>query len=576
MSVATEVATPTRQLGSGQDRPVAGKRLRPSLWALLVVPYLVFLLVVYAYPVYDILRQSVSDFVPPQQGGLDNYQWFFETSSNIRILARTVITAAIVTVITLLLAYPYAYYLTIVRPRARMALLAIVLVPFWTSLMVRNFAWVVLLQEDGPIKAALRAVGGQDIQLLGNITGVVIGEIQILLPFVILPLYARLRTIDRRLLDAAGSLGAPPWRGFLKVYLPLSVPGMLSGGVLAFVLSLGFYVTPMLLGSSREQLLSPLMVTQVNQLLAFGRGGAMAAVLLLVSLFLIGAVFLATRNKAGDGAGFVEPRGEPAEASRHPVLSGAVGIVALVLVLPALIVFPMSFTGAKTFSFPPQEWSTRWWARLFSNPDWLHALLNSLALAAAVSILATVLGTLAALGLNRGGVPGAGLLNGFFLVPLAAPVVVAAIGIYAVFLRWHLTGTFTGFLLAHTALSVPFVLVPVMAALRGFDRRLESAAASLGAGSLSTFRNVTLPLIAPSVITGALFAFATSLDETVVSIFLVSPTYRTLPVQIFTSVSRDVDPTVAAASSLIFGATVLTALVMFARVWHRERRKGLQ
>jgi ABC-type spermidine/putrescine transport system permease subunit II len=331
-----------------------------------------------------------------------------------------------------------------------------------------------------------------------------------------------------------------------------------------------------LLGSSREQLLSPLMVTQVNQLLAFGRGGAMAAVLLLVSLLLIGAVFLATRKTADDGAGFVEPRGEPAEASRHPVLSTVVGIVALVLVLPALIVIPMSFAGAKTFSFPPHEWSTRWWAQLFSNPDWLHALINSLALAVAASILATVLGTLAALGLSRGGVPGAGLLNGFFLTPLAAPVVVAAIGIYAVFLRWHLTGTFTGFLLAHTALAIPFVLVPVMASLRGFDRRLETAAASLGAGSLSTFRSVTLPLIAPSVITGALFAFATSLDETVVSIFLVSPTYRTLPVQIFTSVSRDVDPTVAAASSLIFGATVFTAVVMFVRVWHRERRKGLQ
>ena len=264
-----------------------------------------------------------------------------------------------------------------------MVLLAIVLVPFWTSLMVRNFAWVVLLQEDGPIKGMLRALGGDDIQLLGNITGVVIGEIQILLPFVILPLYARLRTIDRRLLDAAGSLGATPRRGFFKVYLPLSVPGLLSGGVLAFVLSLGFYVTPMLLGSSREQLLSPLMVTQVNQLLALGRGGAMAAVLLIVSLLLIGAVFLATRKKAvaSEGA-FVEPRGEPAERSRHRVLSPVVGVVALILVLPALIVIPMSFTGPKTFSFPPRAWSTKWWGQLFSNPEWLHALINSLTLGA--------------------------------------------------------------------------------------------------------------------------------------------------------------------------------------------------
>ncbi len=247
-------------------------------------------------------------------------------------------------------------------------------------------------------------------------------------------------------------------------------------------------------------------------------------------------------------------------------------LVAIWLVAPMLVVLPMSFTGAKSFNFPPDSWSTRWYAEFFSNPAWLDAVRNSALVAATVTVVATVLGTAASFALVRGRIPGRGIIQTLILAPMIVPVVIVAIGIYAVFLQWRLTGSFVGFVLAHTVLAVPFVVVTVSTALRTFDSRLEMAAASLGAGRIGTFRQVTLPLIAPGVLTGALFAFVTSFDEVVISLFLVSPTFRTLPVEMYSSVTREINPTIAAASSMVFVVTVallLLALMLFRR---SERR----
>jgi putative spermidine/putrescine transport system permease protein len=165
---------------------------------------------------------------------------------------------------------------------------AAVLTPFWTSLLVRNYAWLVLLQDKGVINDMLAAVGIGRISLIGTIWGVLMGMSQILLPFMVLPLYVSISAIDRRLFMAAQGLGAPPALAFARVYIPLSLPGVLAGSLMVFVLSLGFYVTPALLGSPQNSLLSQHMVTQVSALLAWGRAGAMAMVLLVVTAVLLG------------------------------------------------------------------------------------------------------------------------------------------------------------------------------------------------------------------------------------------------------------------------------------------------
>lgn len=232
-------------------------------------------------------------------------------------------------------------------------------------------------------------------------------------------------------------------------------------------------------------------------------------------------------------------------------------LVAILLLAPTLVVIPMSFNGNKSLAFPPVGFSWQWYENFFSNPDWTTSFSNSLIVALIVAVMATVIGTLAAFGVSRATARTGGLLRALLITPMVVPGVVLAIGIYAVYLDAHLVGTVTGFVLAHTMLAIPFVLIAVQASLEVFDRRLETAASSLGAGRLTVFRTVTLPLILPGVLSGALFAFITSFDEIIVALFITSPYLKTLPVQIYTSITRDADPTVAAVGTLLFIATSL-------------------
>lgn len=239
-------------------------------------------------------------------------------------------------------------------------------------------------------------------------------------------------------------------------------------------------------------------------------------------------------------------------------------LIGMVLIAPTVAVIPMGFTAKRSLSFPPEGWSLRWYEEFFTNPAWFGALGNSLGIAAVVTLLAVILGTLAALALVRSAMRAKGLVNLVVLAPLVVPVVVVGVGVYAVFLQWRLVGTPLGFVLAHTVLAVPYVVITVSASLRTMDWGLERAAASLGATPWRSFRRVTLPHISGGVAAGALFAFITSFDETVVSLFLSSSDLRTLPVQMYTSVTRDTDPTIATASSIILvlttGLLLLTLL----------------
>lgn len=245
--------------------------------------------------------------------------------------------------------------------------------------------------------------------------------------------------------------------------------------------------------------------------------------------------------------------------SRLPrVLLGLVcTLVAIWLMAPTLVVVPISFAGNKSLAYPPQGFSTQWYVNFFSNRQWYGSLFNSLQIALIVSALATIIGTMAAIGLERMANRSAGIIRMILITPIIVPGVVLAVGIYAVYLDARLVGTWTGYVLAHTLLALPFVVIAVGANLAVFDARLETAAASLGASRLATFRTVTLPLILPGILSGALFAFVTSFDEVIISLFITSPALRTLPVQIFSSITRDADPTVAAVGTLAFFATTL-------------------
>lgn len=277
--------------GAGRD----GGR-RPGAGVLLIIVPLLFVAGVFVYPLAQMVWLSFTDFRGGGPGGwLDNYAWYLGNSTQLDILRRTFGVATLVTLACLALGFPYAYLMTLVSARTRLLMIAFVLLPFWSNLVVRTFAWVVLLRDSGPVPSLFRSIG-IDVRLLGTTAGVTIGAAQVLLPFLILPLYAGLASIDRRLLDAAQSLGARPFTAFTRIYLPLAVPGILAGSSVVFILTLGFYFTPALLGSPGNSLVSQQIANQVSELLAFGRGGAMAMVVLVATLIAMGLVALATRR----------------------------------------------------------------------------------------------------------------------------------------------------------------------------------------------------------------------------------------------------------------------------------------
>jgi len=266
----------------------------------LTLPALAVLLVAMALPLGMVTLQSFTEPEP----GLQNYVWFFQTPVNITVLIRTFQIAAAVTVCCAVVAYPYAFAMSAAGPRLRMVLIMCVLVPFWVSGVVRTLAWVILLQDSGVINRVLVALGFEKVRLIRTQLGVTIGMTQILLPFMIMPLFAVMRSIDLRLIQAAKSLGAHPVKAFFQVYLPLSLPGVFAGATIVFILSLGFYITPLLLGGVQSAMLSTLVQQQILTLLNWGRGGAMGVVLLIATFgFLaIAAPFMRQRYKLSGGS----------------------------------------------------------------------------------------------------------------------------------------------------------------------------------------------------------------------------------------------------------------------------------
>jgi ABC-type spermidine/putrescine transport system permease subunit I len=263
-------------------------------YLLLLLPAVIFLVALYAYPVVAMLLRSFTDPV----WGLQNFAPLVQAKSAInvlgvsipanayiRVFGITLQIALVVTIVTLLLGYPVAYALSSISPSRANLLMILVLIPFWTSILVRSYAWMVLLGQDGIVNQVLLAGGlrAEPMKLLNTRLAVYLGMIHILLPFMILPLYAVMRGIDRNLLRAAGNLGAPPAAVFRRIFFPLSLPGVAAGCLLVFILSLGFYITPALLGGQRDVMISMLIQQQVTQL-KWGFAAALALVLLVLAL----------------------------------------------------------------------------------------------------------------------------------------------------------------------------------------------------------------------------------------------------------------------------------------------------
>lgn len=252
--------------------------------ALQLLPALLFISLFFLIPLVSLLLRGVLEPTP----GLQNYAQLFANSAYARVLLNTFSVGALVTLISLLLGFPLAWAITLVPRGWGRVLLNIVLLSMWTSLLARTYSWLVLLQASGVINKILMALGliDQPLELVHNLTGVVIGMSYIMIPFIVLPLQATMSAIDPMVLQAGSICGASPWSNFFRVFLPLCRPGLFSGGLMVFVMSLGYYVTPALLGGAQNMMLPEFIVQQVQSFLNWGMASAAAALLIVITLAL--------------------------------------------------------------------------------------------------------------------------------------------------------------------------------------------------------------------------------------------------------------------------------------------------
>ena len=279
------------------------------------------------------------------------------------------------------------------------------------------------------------------------------------------------------------------------------------------------------------------------------------------------------------------------------------GLIFLFLILPVLIVLPLSFNVEPYFSFTPgmlsfdpDAFSLRWYKDIFRNgmaaPDapfdlawlsdtwnnaqWMRAIRNSFFIGICATLLSTALGTLAAIGLSRSEMPYRRLIMSILISPMIVPLVITAAGMFFFYSRIQLSQTYIGVIMAHAVLGTPFVIITVTATLVGFDRSLVRAANSLGAGPIQTFAKIQMPLIIPGVISGGLFAFITSFDEVVAVLFLASPEQRTIPRQMWSGIREQISPTILAVATLLvlLSIVLLTVIELLRR--RSERLRGIK
>jgi putative spermidine/putrescine transport system permease protein len=247
--------------------------------------------------------------------------------------------------------------------------------------------------------------------------------------------------------------------------------------------------------------------------------------------------------------------------------------VLVFLVLPILVVMPLSFNSQPYFTYPLPGLSLRWYQEFFDSADWMLALKNTVITGVVSTIIATVLGVTASLGLTSSRIRGKQIITGILISPMIVPLIITAVGVYFAFSPLGITDSLVGLILAHAALGAPFVVVTVTATLAGFNETLSRAGRSLGASPLRVFLQVKLPIIAPGVVSGALFAFATSFDEIVVALFLTGPDQRTIPRQMWAGIREQLSPTILAVASLL---VVISTLLLITLEFLRRRTERLR
>ena len=575
-----------------------------------IYPAVLFLLLLFVYPTSLLVGLSAVDV----DGNItvSHYSRLFDQGLYTKVLLITLKVAAWTTVFAIVAGYPVAYLLANVRSSLRNTLIIWVLLPFWTSFLVRTFAWLVLLGRKGAINDLLIAVGILDypIKIIYNFTGVMIGMVHALMPLCVLTMLAVMENIDTNLTKAAGTMGARRGQSFWRIYFPLSLPGVAAGGLLIFVTSLGFFITPALLGGARDTMIVQLIMFQIDSMLNWGFAGAISMLLLATVLLIfffydrwLGLSTLSggtqgkatssdTKRRVGLGARFGngilnglgeicaglgafydklvkrDPARSRADYSRRSLWIVA-GIVIVFLAAPTFFIIPVSFTEEGFLTWPPKGFSLQWYETVFADSSpYPAAFLRSVLVALFAGFFAMLIGVPAAFMLVRKQFFGKSAIFAFLVSPIITPHIILAVSLFYLFARLHLIGTYLGLILGHTVITMPYVIVTVMAVIKNYDLRLDQAAWTLGAGKLKTLWFVTFPIIKGGLIAAFMFAFIISFDELTMAIYLTGGEFATLPKHMWVDAIMRVNPTLAAVATLML--LFMTAIILVSEFLRRR------
>ncbi|MCO5397773.1 ABC transporter permease subunit [Ralstonia soli] len=568
----------------------------------MAAPVVILLVVLLVYPVGQLLSLSIrndSGFT------LAEYRRLFASPVYVDVLLVTLKVSVLTTLFAVVIAYPVALLISTLTRGRKNRLLYWVLLSFWTSFLVRTFAWVVLLGRNGVINWALMRLGiiDEPLSLLYNLPAVLVGMVHALMPLAILTMLSVMENIDRRLPSAASTLGARPGTVFWRVYFPLSLPGVASAALMVFVTAIGFFITPTLLGGRHETMITQLIIDQVLQALNWGFAGAIS-VLLLVVVLLVFVVYdrmvgLSTMagGSTGGNAGRSDRRwsrkigdltltclGNATDLllralpkSRKRAAEGSslslrvvVTLVLVFLSAPAFLMIPLSFDSASGLAWPPHGVSLQWYQQVIDSPLWMQAITRSMVVGIGTGVLSMAIGTPVAFLLVRGGLRWNAAMLAFVLAPIVVPRMILAVGVFYFFAKIGLVGSSLGLTLGHTVVAVPYVVITMMAVLRNYDVRLDLAAQSMGARQFTTLRRVTFPILSAGLLSSFLFAFATSFDELTIALFSSGGLSTTLPKQFWDETTMQISPVIAAVSTGLF--VFISILISVA---DRLRRRSL-
>ena len=509
-------------------------------------------------PVFDFTEGWAAIKAAFAQLSLDNFRLLVSDSLYISSYLRSLVVAVTSTLILLLIGYPIAYGMARLPQRWQAIAMMLVIVPFWTSFLIRIYAWINILQHDGLLNKILLALHlvSTPVVWLSTDTAMYIGIVYSYLPFMILPLYATLARMDPSLLEAASDLGASPLRAFWLVTFPLSLAGRRRRRAALLHPDRRRVRDPRSSGRLRLDDDRPDAVAGIlhQQGLAGRRGGcgrvAGAA----------GAAAVALRPAAAPSARRGELMARKVNAiSPFNITALALGMAFLYLPIVILVIY--SFNASRLVTVWG-GWSLRWYHEFFNDRAMLDAAWMSLRVAAVSATIATLLGTLAAVGLVRGErFRGRSLLSGMLYAPLVMPEVISGLSLLLLFVALNAERGFWTVTIAHTTLTMCFVTVVVQSRLASLDRSLEEAAMDLGCDPVQAFLRVTLPLIIPAIAAGWMLAFTLSLDDVVIASFTTGPGSATLPIRIYSEVRLGVKPEINAICTMVIALIAVVIVI---------------